>query len=203
MRRFFAAAVGSAVALAGFAGAANASATIDLIWANGTNTIRDVGTSSTLTLSVILTAGPLGSAGAGVSADYSAVVGKLGVLGYLSTPSGPLPVALGSTTNTGSRIENISSVCLCPFVGTGLLEGQSHQLGTITFHKDTLVDGTFEIRSDALGPLDAVLDLSGAEIQSTTTFNSAILINVPEPGALSMLVLGLAGLMLAGRGRRS
>ena len=37
---FAAAAVGSAVALVGFAGAANASATIDLIWADtGTNTI--------------------------------------------------------------------------------------------------------------------------------------------------------------------
>ena len=77
VRKFFAAAVGSALALAGFAGAANASATIDLIWTNtGTNT-SPVVTSSNITLKVILTAGPGGSAGAGVSVDYSGAAGVL------------------------------------------------------------------------------------------------------------------------------
>jgi hypothetical protein len=27
--------------------------------------------------------------------------------------------------------------------------------------------------------------------------------NVPEPGAISLLIMGLGGMMLAGRGRRS
>ena len=114
----FAAAVGSAMALVGFAGAANASATIDLIWADtGTNRITNVNTSSAITLQVILTAGPNGSTGAGVSVDYSDALGKLPVLGYASTPSatdGPLPLALGDTIDTGSRIENINSVCFPP-----------------------------------------------------------------------------------------
>ncbi|MCH7643847.1 MAG: hypothetical protein IH974_03345 [Myxococcales bacterium] len=86
----FAAAVGSAVALMGFAGAANASATIDLIWADtGTNEITRVNSSSAITLQVILTAGPNGSQGAVVSVDYSAALDTLSVLGYASTPGGP------------------------------------------------------------------------------------------------------------------
>ena len=178
----FAAAASSVAALVGFAGAANASATIDLIWADtGTFVISNVNSpSSAITLQVILTAGPNGSAGAGVSVDYSAVVDKITVLGYASTPLFPaLPVALGEPINTGSRIENINSVAL--LFGIGLFAGQSHQLGTVTFHKDVFVNGTFEIRSDANGPTDNVLDIDGDVITDTTTFNSAFLINVPEP----------------------
>ncbi len=114
MRSTVFAAVGSAVALVGFAGAANASATIDLIWAtSGRDTTSNVNVSSAITLQVILTAGPGGSVGAGVSVDYSAALAKLTVLGYASTPSvgndSPLPLTLGTTINTGSRIENISA----------------------------------------------------------------------------------------------
>ncbi|MCH7644931.1 MAG: thrombospondin type 3 repeat-containing protein [Myxococcales bacterium] len=183
----FAAAAGSVVALVGFAGAANASATIDLIWADtGTNQISNVNTSSAITLQVILTAGPNGSAGAAVSVDYSAAVGKLAVLGYASTPSegndSPLPVHLVETIDTGSRVEGINSIALIPVgLGTGLMVGQSHQLGTVTFHKSVLLNGIFEIRSDANGADDAVLDLAGNEIQVDTTFNSAFLVNVSEP----------------------
>ena len=204
MRKFFAVALGSAVALAGFAGAANANATIDLIWADGSTEIMGVDPSDTITLSVILTAGVEGSSGAGVSVDYIGALGKLSVIAFSSTAGGPLPLTLGSTIDTGSRVENINSVALISLgLGTGLQDGESHQLGTVTFHKDVLVAGDFEIRVDANGATDAVLDFDGNEIQDTTTFNSAFLINVPEPGALSMLILGLGGLSLVGRGRRS
>jgi len=178
----FAAAASSVAALVGFAGAANASATIDLIWADtGTDTIANVNSSSAITLQVILTAGPNGSVGAGVSVDYSAALGKLAVLGYASTPGGALPLALGETIDTGSRVEYIISTSFPPFLGTGLSEGQSHQLGTVTFHKSGLLDGIFEIRSDADGPLDNVFDIDNIEIAATTTFNSAFLVNVTEP----------------------
>ena len=208
MRKFFAAAVVSAVALVGLAGTASASATIDLIWAaNGTDTIADVNDSSTITLQVILTAGPAGSTGAGVSVDYSQVAG-LTVTSFASTPcTNPcsLPSTLGTTTDTGSRVENINSAAIIfAGFGTGLANGQSHQLGTVTFLKSAGVgNGTFEITSDANGGTDDVLDLFGNNITDTTTFNSAFLINVPEPGALSLLVMGLGGVLLAGRGRRS
>jgi len=205
MRKFFAAAVASAVALVGFAGIASASATIDLIWAgNSTDTTGTVLDSSNITLQVILTAGAAGSQGAGVSVDYSGVSG-LTAVSFASTPAGPLPLGLGSTTDLGGRIDNVNSAALPPYVGTGLTAaGQSHQLGTITFHKSVDVgNGTFEIFSDANGPTDDVLNLSGGVITDTTTFNSAFLINVPEPGAIAMLAMGLGGMLLAGRGRRS
>jgi hypothetical protein len=204
MRKFFAAAVVSAVALVGFAGTASASATIDLFWtANGTDTIADLTSSSSVQLSVVLTSGDAGSQGAGVSVDYSGVSG-LTTISFLSTPSGPLPIALGSTTDTGSRIQNVNSGALPPYVGTGLTAaGQTHQLGTVMFHAGDLLNGTLEITSDANGPTDGVLNLAGGDITATTTFNSAFIVNVPEPGAISLLVMGLGGMMLAGRGRRS
>ena len=198
----FAATVGSAVALVGFAGAANASATVDLIWAgSGTATTSIVATSSIITLQVILTAGPNGSQGAGVSVDYGATVGKLVVLGYASTPSDALPLTFGTTIDTGSRIENINSASFPPISGLGLSAGQSHQLGTVTFVNGVLVAGTFELRSDANGSTDDVLDLAGNTITATTTFNSAFLINIPEPGGLALLGSGLAMLALLRRGR--
>ena len=204
MRKFFAAAVVSAVALVGFAGVAGASATIDLIWsANGTDTIADVPDGSNIQLRVILTAGPAGSQGGGVSVDYGQIEG-LTVASFQSTPGGALPLLLGSTTDTGSRVENVNSASFPPFVGTGLSAGQSHQLGTVTFNKSANVgNGTFEITSDVNGPTDDILNLAGAVVSSTSTFNRATLINAPEPGALSLLIMGLGGMMLAGRGRRS
>ncbi len=161
----------------GLAGAANASATIDLIWADtGTDTITNANSSSAITLQVILTAGPNGSAGAGVSVDYSEALGTLTVIGFAATPGDALPIGLGTTTDTGTRIEQIISVAL----GAGLAAGQSHQLGTVTFHKSVLLNGTFEIRSDANGPTDGVLDFDGNDITATTTFNSAFLTNNSE-----------------------
>ena len=93
MRKFFAVAMGSVVALMGFAGAANASATVDLIWLDVTNvdtagnpiclepanrdcpelgvTLTYMSVTDTITLGLIITAGPGGVVGAGVSVDYS------------------------------------------------------------------------------------------------------------------------------------
>ena len=208
MRKFFAAAVGSVVAFVGFAGAANASATIDLIWAaTGTDLIGGIASplipSSNITLQVILTAGPAGSMGAGVSVDYSAVVPLLTVFGYANTPGiAALPIELMVVTDTGSRIENINSTSApAPgwSLGIGLPAGASAQLGTITFHKSAAITGTVEIRSDANSLTDAVLDLSGGDLTATTTFNSAFYI--PEPSALPALGSGIAILALLYRRR--
>ena len=197
----FVAAASSAVALVGFAGAANASATIDLIWADtGTDTISIVATSSSITLQVILTAGDGGSQGASVSVDYSAALGKLTVFGFASTPGGELPLAFETPINTGSRVENINSFSSPPLFGTGLLAGQSHQLGTVTFHKSALLIRTFELRSGVFGASDGVLDLAGNLV--TATFNSASLINIPEPGGLELLGSGIAVLAFLYRRHR-
>ena len=185
---FGAAAAGSAMALVGLAGVANASATIDLIWAaNGANNISRAELSLKGTLQVILTAGPNGSTGAGVSVDYSTAVSSLSVLGYASTPSDPatgddkLPLQLGSTTDTGTRIENINSSALVPYLGTGLSAGQSHQLGTVTFLSPSGIYGSPEIRPDTDGPTDIVRDSGGNDITATTTFNSAFLYDHVDP----------------------
>jgi hypothetical protein len=74
----------------------------------------------------------------------------------------------------------------------------------VTFHKDTLGDGTFVFTPDVNGPTDAILDGAFNTIPpSSITFNSASLINAPEPGAISLLAMALGALTLAGRGRRS
>jgi hypothetical protein len=161
-------------------------AAIELIWAEtGTNEIDNLELYSEITLQVVLTAGSTGSTGAGVSVDYGEDSG-LSVVAYESTPSSgstsSLPSTLGTTTDTGSRVENINSAAiLFAGFGTGLYEGQGQVIGTVTFQVSQLLDGTLEIRADANGSSDGVLDLSGNVITSTTTFGSAFLINaLPE-----------------------
>jgi hypothetical protein len=231
MRKFFAVALGSVVALAGFAGTANASATIDLIWIDVTtdttcmkpanrNCARlgttigapgsEIVTSDNVTLLVLMTAGAGGSIGAGVSVDYSPTIPSYSVTGFKSLltkqPSDWLTFFAGTTNNIPPFIENIGAVA-APTLGSGLglPAGQSAYLGTVSFHKDLVVNGTFELTVGTNGPTgtDDVLDGDGGVITGTTTFNSAYLVNVPEPGALSLLVMGVGGMLLAGRGRRS
>jgi hypothetical protein len=182
--------VGTAVALLGFAGAAHASATIDLIWAStGTAETSEVNTSSAITLQVILTAGANGSQGAVVGVDYSGALSTLSVLEFASTPGGPLPLDLTATYDTGSRIEDINAGSIPPILGAGLSAGQSHQLGTVTFHKSFSTIGVFEIRSDADSPTGAVLDLVGNDIIATTTFKSAYLVNASVDPPMCDLVI--------------
>jgi hypothetical protein len=173
MRKIVAATVCIAAAFAGFAGAANASASIDLIWAaTGTNVISGVAVSDSIRLNVILTAGPNGSIGAGVSVDYSEALGELEVVGYRSTRGNALYALFGAEHDTGSRVESINVVAHPAFgLGIGLSAGQSQQLGTVTFRRNSL--GPAQIRVDRNGPTDGILDFNGLEIGATTTFNSA------------------------------
>jgi len=224
MRKFFAVALGSVVALAGFAGTANASATVDLIWLDlsaGTiclrpanrncprlgTTLSNLSVSDNITLLVLLTAGPNGSIGGSVSVDYTPTVPSYSVTGFRSFLSKPfLTLALGTTSDIPPFIDQINAGAAPPAgAGVGLLNGQSAYLGTVSFKKDTVANGTFELKVGTNGPsgLDGVADLNGTDISATTTYNSAYLLNVPEPGALSLLVMGVGGMLLAGRGRRS
>jgi len=212
-------AIAGAVALLGFAGAAQASATVDLIWidVSETNTAgnpvcllpanrncapdprsldggvtltslaSEVALSDNITLGVILTAGPNGSVGGGVSVNYGDALPKLGVVGFQSLtttlPLAYLPVNLGTTTDRSPYIDNINAAAAPPVgVGIGLPPGASAYLGTVTFHEDVLISGSSEISvgTDGPGRTDDLLDLSGRVISSTTTFNSAYLVNVPN-----------------------
>jgi hypothetical protein len=236
MRKFFAVAMGSAVALLGFAGAANASATVDLVWIDVTTTNTagkticllakqrncpvigsEIGVSpstvlvsDSITLGVIVTAGPNGLSGGGLSVDYSAAAGHSVTAFQAMVTTYPLvslPLQLGSTTDTGTFIDNINAAASVLLGnGIGLPSGGTAYLGTVTFHKDALVNGTFEIAVGTNGPggTDGLLDNDPTDPQSIVpVFNNAWLINVPEPGALSLLVMGVGGMLLAGRGRRS
>jgi hypothetical protein len=206
MRKFILGLVGGLIAITGFAGSSSASATIDLIWANsGTATTSVLASDTGIVLQVILTAGPAGSTGAGVSVDYTNLLGEASVTGFASTPCvNPcsLPSTLGSTSDTGSRIENINSAAIIfAGFGTGLSAGESHQLGTITFAGLGGVGGALTLISDANGASDAILDLIGNDITAGSTFNTATMnvAPVPEPGTLSLLGMGLGGLYMVGR----
>ena len=139
MRKFFAVAMGSAVALLGFAGAANASATVDLIWIDVSTTttagaviclrpakrncprlgttLTSVAATDNIALAMILTAGPLGSIGGSVSVDYSDALPKLSVINFQSmvttVPFIYLPIDLGLAqglpADTGSFIDGINA----------------------------------------------------------------------------------------------
>ena len=194
MRAFLVGLVSGLVALAGFAGSASASATIDLIWqTSGTATTSNVVTSSNITLDVVLTPGANGSLGAAISVDYSALVGDFTIISFQSTTSGLLPLTIPPTTDTGTQITSINAAGFAP-----VPNGTSVVIGTITFHNNTGNPGSFQLDVGAFVITDAVLDGFGADITATTTFNSGFAV-VPEPGTLFLLSMGLGGLYVVGR----
>ena len=217
--------MGSVMALVGFASTANASATVDLIWIDNADvaggctkaarrncvrlgsTLSNVAVSDNITLLVLLTAGPNGSLGAGVSVDYTPMIPGLSVDRFRRFNTKPtLPGALGSISDQPPFIDNVNAAAT-PVIGAGigLPNGGSAYLGTVSFVRDLLEIGTLEIKvgTDGPGGTDDVLDSAGIIITDTTTFNSAFLVTVPEPDALFVLVAGVGGLVLARRCRKS
>jgi len=234
------------VALAGLTGAANASATVDLIWIEACDTpqglpppcllptqricpvdSRAVGVpgysdgvaldsdayavwpceNDEITLVVILTAGPTGSWGAGVSVNYSDALPQVSVLEFQSLPNAfpsfYLPLSHGTTTDQPPYINNITALADPPAgFGLGLPPGATAWLGTVMFHKDLVALGTYKISVGTNGPggTDAVFDGFGNDITQKTTFNSAFLL--PEPSAPAALGSGVALLASLYRRRR-
>ena len=199
MRNFTVGLVCGLVALAGFAGSASASATIDLIWSSsGTDTATFLSSGQSDTLSVILTAGGNDSIGGGITVDYTLLTALFSVTAFSSTAfTLPLPFNIGATVDTGTMITNINAAGgLGP--GQTLLSGASFTLGTVTFQRNA-VPGSGSLAVDViLTGTDHILDGFGVIIDGTSTFNGGFAV-VPEPGTLSLLGMGLSGLYVVGR----
>jgi len=203
MRKFIAVALGSVVALVGFAGAASASATVDLIWReSGTDTVESVAIGSSITADVVLTAGAGGISSAGLSIDYSdgLAAGTTSLVSFVCTADGAFfQFCLSNGEDSGSQVNTMSIATF----GAGLTAGNSVSMGNITFQKIANPDGTFVFPVGILVGTDGMFNSAGEDIGAASTFNPAFLVNVPEPGAIAMLAMGLGGMLLAGRGRRS
>ena len=229
MLKSFAITMVSVLTLLGFAGEADATATIDLIWLDVSNvdtngnpiclrplqrncpqlgkTLSNVAATDNITLGVIVTAGVSGVIGAGVSVDYSDVLPAFSVIDFRSMITFNqngwwLHQSVGTTSNIPPFIDSINALTLTFIAGIGLPAGQSAYLGTVSFHKNQILNGTFEISVGAFGPggTDGIGNLDHQIITSSTTFNSAFV--VPEPSALAALGSGIAALALLERRRR-
>ena len=118
-----------------------------------------------------------------------------------------LPIDNTDPSAAGTRpgesfLEGFNAAAIPPYLGTGLPAGQSYLLGTITFHKDG---------PGVVLPIEAVLLINdgislgtgaGTLPLSQVSLGSATLNNVPEPGTVSLLALGLTGLALTSRRKK-
>jgi hypothetical protein len=189
MRNFWVGLAGGLAILIGFAGTASALATISLIWAGPVDI--NIDPTGSIVLNVYLNTGPdvNTTRGGALTIDYSDAVGELTYV-TSSTP-GDFDFSLPGLTDTGTQVQAFSAVSFAfQPINTSVL------MGTITFTVTPGAPGVFNITSLYTGG-----DLLEG-FDNPAGFGSATITRTPEPGTLSLLVMGLGGLYAVGRRQR-
>jgi len=190
MRNFWVGLTGGLVALVGFAGTASALSSISLIWADtGTSSYVDP-TTTNIVLNVVLNTGPAPSSfGGQLTIDYSAALSELGYVSA-ATPGPSFNFSLPGMLDNGTQVRAFNAWAF--FV---LPANSSFVMGTITFAVTPGASGAFTLTTLYTGgDLVDGMDPGG--------FGTASITRTPEPGTLSLLVMGLGGLYAVGRRRR-
>ena len=113
---------------------------------------------------------------------------------------------MGGVADTGSQLNSFDcSTPLPPVAGQQLAPG-TYKIGTIVWDTSGVTPGTETIAAYINTLFDGVIALINGNIVNTTpsvVVRSHIMTIVPEPGTVSLLGLGLVGLILAGRRSRA
>ncbi len=195
MRNFWVGLVGGFIALVGFAGTASALVTVTMLWdATGTTDIIDPTGSIVLNVYINTGTGPGATQGGTMTVDWSGAP----ELAYNSdTTGGDFDFGLPSTV-VGTTLTGLGAFSLAAEPdNTTLL------LGTITF--DVTPGGTGIINVVALytggEAIQDLSDISGIMDLAGFAGSGVTITRTPEPGTLSLLVMGLSGLYVVGRRR--
>jgi hypothetical protein len=208
MRTFLVAMVGGLAVLVGFAGAANALENIELRWqTTGTNTISSVATTAFITLDVVIVVDvdgeggtEDGTSGGDISIDYNGDGSNKLVLDSFNDNNATFNFELNPAVDAGGVLlhfgrlnTNFPRPCSDPC--------EEVVLGTITFHKEATLNNA-TIRSLYADATDGINNNPLTTPPGPPVFGTAMVVNAPEPGALSLLALGFGGLIV-GRNRKS
>jgi hypothetical protein len=190
------------VALTLALGVATASASsVDVIWQVGGTGTTTVTASSVITGNIVLTIGGgdtgIGAKGAGIELSADATPGAT-ITGFtMTTLAGWIGFPLGAVVNPHS--ENVNAQGDLFGFGASLAPGSSTIIGTITVH----AGATSTVIVSTSGPGDDLIaNTVGGSVKGQFSFGGGNII-VPEPTTASLLGLGLIGLTVAGRQRKS
>jgi len=189
----------AAMALALGATTASASS-VDVIWLGSGTATTTVAANTSVTGNIVMTIGASDTALGGFGAGYelSGSYAGISVTGNTNVPpSGGAALATGPDDLAG-LFENIVAAA---YFGPAVAAGTSAILGTVTVNSGA---GGGSITVGPFGAFgDDILNPGPTSILSEFSFGAGNVVVVPEPTTASLLGLGLMGLTVAGRRRKS